>query len=166
MNLKKREITEEDLYKFTAIGCGPAQLAAYYGMGTQAFYEYCSQRPNLWHAMKLGEFEGAATVQGKAYEMAVSGEHPNMTMFWLKTKCGFREEPIFSFIVENFQIKDPRYLKPSDAQTVYNIACETLKEKEQTRELQYAQKGLRKRKYKQSKNLEQHLANLKEKENG
>lgn len=31
-------------------------------------------------------------VIGMAYKMATSGEHPALTIFWLKTQCGWREK--------------------------------------------------------------------------
>lgn len=36
--------------------------------------------------------EANARVVGVAYEQAVSGQHPAMTMFWLKTRLGWREK--------------------------------------------------------------------------
>lgn len=159
----RRTPTEEEMYKFGAVGCGMASMAAYFGFSTQTFYEYINQRPSLWHALKKGEFESNVTVQSKAYEMAVSGDHPTMTMFWLKTRCGFREEPIFAFITQRFGVKEPKNLNPEQMEEVYQTACSVLKEREGMRMIEAGKRNI-KRKRKKIENLEHHLRDLKERE--
>lgn len=41
--------------------------------------------------LEAGKSEAALKVSRTAYRLAVSGETPAMTMFWLKTQCGWRE---------------------------------------------------------------------------
>lgn len=41
--------------------------------------------------LREGKAETRTKVARTAYQMAVSGETPAMTMFWLKTQCGWRE---------------------------------------------------------------------------
>ena len=160
---EKRMPTEEELYKFGAVGCGMASMSSYYDMSTKSFYELLTQYPKLWHALKKGEFESNVTVQSKGYEMAVSGEHPAMTIFWLKTRCGFREEPIFNFIVQKFGVKEPKNLNPEQLEEVYHTACDVLKEKQEMRQLKTDEYAVKRRR-KPSKNLDEHLEKLKNEE--
>lgn len=41
--------------------------------------------------IRLGAAKALANVHQTAYDMAMSGQHANMTMFWLKCKGGWRE---------------------------------------------------------------------------
>ena len=41
--------------------------------------------------LREGKAEAKAKVANRAYKMAISGDSPAMTMFWLKTQCGWRE---------------------------------------------------------------------------
>jgi len=49
----------------------------------------------------VGKDKRTARVAGVAYEMAVSGENPSMTTFWLKTQAGW--SPKHHVIVEDRQ---------------------------------------------------------------
>ena len=44
------------------------------------------------HNLLVGKDKRTARVAGVAYEMAVSGESPSMTTFWLKTQAGWKEK--------------------------------------------------------------------------
>lgn len=162
---EKQMPTEEELYKFGAVGCSMAAMAGYYGWSTQQFYEFMHQNPTFWNSFKKGEFESNVTVQSKAYEMAVGGEHPVMTIFWLKTRCGFREEPIFNFIVQKFGLKEPKNLNPEQLEEVYQTACSVLDERQSARDLENAKYAVKKRK-KTAKSLQEHLNQIEEEENG
>ena len=45
--------------------------------------------------LDLAAAEANYKVAAKAYEMASSGQHPAMTMFWLKCRAGWHERPVF-----------------------------------------------------------------------
>jgi|TARA_Y100000758_G_scaffold299043_1_gene261080 hypothetical protein len=57
------------------------------------------------HNLLVGREKRTARVAGVAYEMAVSGESPSMTTFWLKTQAGW--SPKHTVVVEDrtFDIK-------------------------------------------------------------
>jgi len=57
------------------------------------------------HNLLVGKEKRTARVAGVAYEMAVSGESPSMTTFWLKTQAGW--SPKHTVVVEDrtFDIK-------------------------------------------------------------
>ena len=58
----------------TALGTDRKTLAKYYSEEISTGLEACH-----------------AEVKATAYRLAVSGRCPAMTMFWLKTRCGWRE---------------------------------------------------------------------------
>jgi hypothetical protein len=156
------EPTEEELYKFGAVGCGINSIAAFYGVSTKVFYDILLKKPKLWQSLKKGEFESNVTVQSKAFEMAVSGEQPAMTIFWLKTRCGFREEPIFNFIVQRYGVKEPKNLSPEQMEEVYRTACDVLEEKKEKRAMESARLSVKRRKKSKASSLQQHLNQLEE----
>jgi hypothetical protein len=45
--------------------------------------------------LDLGAMEANYKVLMTLFGMATSGEHPAATIFWAKTRCGFREQPAF-----------------------------------------------------------------------
>jgi hypothetical protein len=53
------------------------------------------------HNLLVGKEKRTARVAGVAYEMAVSGESPSMTTFWLKTQAGW--SPKHHVVVEDRQ---------------------------------------------------------------
>ena len=53
------------------------------------------------HNLAVGKEKRTARVAGVAYEMAVSGESPSMTTFWLKTQAGW--SPKHHVVVEDRQ---------------------------------------------------------------
>lgn len=48
-------------------------------------------RTHYKRELAIGHVEANTVVQKTAYQMATSGSVPAMTMFWLKTRCGWRE---------------------------------------------------------------------------
>lgn len=46
---------------------------------------------NYGEEIRLGSAKALVQVHQTAYEMAMSGNHANMTMFWLKCRGGWRE---------------------------------------------------------------------------
>jgi hypothetical protein len=51
------------------------------------------------HNLSIGREKRTARVAGVAYEMAISGESPSMTTFWLKTQAGW--SPKHHIVVED-----------------------------------------------------------------
>ena len=45
--------------------------------------------------LDLGAVEANYAVGKTGFQMATSGEHPAVTIFWLKTRAGWRERPAF-----------------------------------------------------------------------
>lgn len=70
--------------------------------------------------LQRGKAKAKAQVMQSAYKMAMSGKHPAMTMFWLKTQCGWREKGVDTSVTVN--------LTPTSPQQVANQVSQALSE--------------------------------------
>ena len=93
--------TDDDYSKveeMVCIGLDQHTIAKIMGISNATLNKYYS------HNLTVGKEKRTARVAGVAYEMAVSGESPSMTTFWLKTQAGW--SPKHHVVVEdrNFDI--------------------------------------------------------------
>ena len=94
--------TDDDYSKveeMVTIGLDQHTIAKVMGISNATLVKYYS------HNLTVGKEKRTARVAGVAYEMAVSGESPSMTTFWLKTQAGW--SPKHHVVVEdrNFDIQ-------------------------------------------------------------
>lgn len=94
--------TDDDYSKveeMVTIGLDQHTIAKVMGISNATLTKYYS------HNLTVGKEKRTARVAGVAYEMAVSGESPSMTTFWLKTQAGW--SPKHHVVVEdrNFDIQ-------------------------------------------------------------
>jgi len=94
--------TDDDYSKveeMVTIGLDQHTIAKVMGISNDTLTKYYS------HNLLVGKEKRTARVAGVAYEMAVSGESPSMTTFWLKTQAGW--SPKHHVVVEdrNFDIQ-------------------------------------------------------------
>jgi hypothetical protein len=94
--------TDDDYSKveeMVTIGLDQHTIAKVMGISNATLTKYYS------HNLAVGKEKRTARVAGVAYEMAVSGESPSMTTFWLKTQAGW--SPKHHVVVEdrNFDIQ-------------------------------------------------------------
>ena len=94
--------TNDDYSKveeMVTIGLDQHTIAKIMGISNATLIKYYS------HNLLVGKEKRTARVAGVAYEMAVSGESPSMTTFWLKTQAGW--SPKHTVVVEDrtFDIK-------------------------------------------------------------
>ena len=94
--------TDDDYSKveeMVCIGLDQHTIAKIMGISNATLIKYYS------HNLLVGKEKRTARVAGVAYEMAVSGESPSMTTFWLKTQAGW--SPKHTVVVEDrtFDIK-------------------------------------------------------------
>ena len=78
--------TDDDYSKveeMVCIGLDQHTIAKIMGVSNATLTKYYS------HNLLVGKEKRTARVAGVAYEMAVSGESPSMTTFWLKTQAGW-----------------------------------------------------------------------------
>ena len=94
--------TDDDYSKveeMVCIGLDQHTIAKIMGVSNATLTKYFA------HNLLVGKEKRTARVAGVAYEMAVSGESPSMTTFWLKTQAGW--SPKHHVVVEdrNFDIQ-------------------------------------------------------------
>jgi hypothetical protein len=94
--------TDDDYSKveeMVCIGLDQHTISKIMGISNATLSKYFS------HNLLVGREKRTARVAGVAYEMAISGESPSMTTFWLKTQAGW--SPKHTVIVEDrtFDIK-------------------------------------------------------------
>ena len=94
--------TDDDYSKveeMVTIGLDQHTISKVMGISNATLTKYFS------HNLLVGKEKRTARVAGVAYEMAVSGESPSMTTFWLKTQAGW--SPKHHVVVEDktFDIK-------------------------------------------------------------
>jgi len=94
--------TNDDYSKveeMVTIGLDQHTIAKVMGISNATLTKYFA------HNLLVGKEKRTARVAGVAYEMAVSGESPSMTTFWLKTQAGW--SPKHTVVVEDrtFDIK-------------------------------------------------------------
>jgi hypothetical protein len=94
--------TDDDYSKveeMVCIGLDQHTVAKIMGISNATLNKYYA------HNLAVGKEKRTARVAGVAYEMAVSGESPSMTTFWLKTQAGW--SPKHTVVVEDrtFDIK-------------------------------------------------------------
>ena len=94
--------TDDDYSKveeMVCIGLDQHTIAKIMGISNATLNKYYA------HNLTVGKEKRTARVAGVAYEMAVSGESPSMTTFWLKTQAGW--SPKHHVVVEdrNFDIQ-------------------------------------------------------------
>jgi len=90
--------TDDDYSKveeMVTIGLDQHTIAKVMGISNATLTKYYS------HNLLVGKDKRTARVAGVAYEMAVSGESPSMTTFWLKTQAGW--SPKHHVVVEDRQ---------------------------------------------------------------
>jgi hypothetical protein len=99
MPSKRREYTQEEIDiagRYAGLGATVKQLAYLMGEEQRTFQNHLEFYPELAAAIEVGRAHSAIKVMQTAYDMAVSGQQPAMTTFWLKTRCQWREakEPL------------------------------------------------------------------------
>ena len=90
--------TDDDYSKveeMVTIGLDQHTIAKIMGISNATLTKY------FMHNLLVGKDKRTARVAGVAYEMAVSGESPSMTTFWLKTQAGW--SPKHHVVIEDRQ---------------------------------------------------------------
>ena len=90
--------TDDDYSKveeMVTIGLDQHTIAKVMGISNATLTKY------FMHNLLVGKDKRTARVAGVAYEMAVSGESPSMTTFWLKTQAGW--SPKHHVVIEDRQ---------------------------------------------------------------
>ena len=81
----------KELQRLASIGLSQEQCALVLDISHRTLKRRIADDDETMALYKKGRATGATKVGGKLFEMAVSGDHPACTMFYLKTQCGWRE---------------------------------------------------------------------------
>ncbi len=84
----------ETVQFLAGIGLTVKKIAAYFQMSKSTFERRCSIQPGIYDALEKGRAQAGAKVMKTAFDMATSGKHPIMTMFWLKCREGWKESMV------------------------------------------------------------------------
>lgn len=90
----KTTFTEKDVRKIEVLsgyGLTMEQIADVHGVHRETFRRYMDDNPQLKAALESGRSKASAAVTQSAYQQAVSGKVPAMTMFWLKCRQRWKE---------------------------------------------------------------------------
>ena len=92
---KPTDVDYSKVEEMVTIGLDQHTISKVMGISNATLTKYFS------HNLLVGKDKRTARVAGVAYEMAVSGENPSMTTFWLKTQAGW--SPKHHVVVEDRQ---------------------------------------------------------------
>lgn len=93
--MKSHPFTKEQLdmmQRAAGTGCTLDQISYLLNVKPRAFDDYIRKYPEVQERIEAGRAQASFKVMETAYSMAISGEEPAMTMFWLKTRCRWREQ--------------------------------------------------------------------------
>lgn len=87
--LTKKQI--ESLSRMAGQGLTNEQMGAIFCMSKKTFERRMKDTPGGFDALEKGRAQAGDRVSQTAFDMAVSGQSPAMTMFWLKCRLRWRE---------------------------------------------------------------------------
>lgn len=77
--------------QLAAVGCNLDQIAAMLDMDPKTLDNIIARDPSVSCAISKGRGNGISKVAATAYQMAISGKQPAMTIFFLKTRARWAE---------------------------------------------------------------------------
>jgi len=77
-----------------AAGLNNDQMASLLGMGKAVFDRRMAEMPDVKEAVAKGRSQAIYNVGVSAYQQAISGKVPAMTMFYLKCRAGWKETAV------------------------------------------------------------------------
>lgn len=95
MGRAKLELTSAHLRKIEELassGLGVREIAGHFGMSKATLDRRLKENIEASEALERGRSVSDSSVLAAAFEMARSGKYPTMTMFWLRSRCGWGEE--------------------------------------------------------------------------
>lgn len=110
--------THQQLEDFASAGLIVEQMASLLGYSKKTLERFMQDDPSLHDALEKGRVKPVLKVAQTAYAMAVSGEVPAMTMFYLKTRGKWKE----THVVENIPDQDTQDQLKSMAEELRRIA--------------------------------------------
>lgn len=84
----------EQLQKFAAAGLTTEQMAHILGVGPATLDRRIADYPEIKDAINKGRSMAIFNVAASAYQQAISGKNPAMTMFYLKCRARWKETSV------------------------------------------------------------------------
>lgn len=91
----------EQIQRMATLGLTAAQMSAILGFDKATFYRLLARFPEALQAKSKGEALAFQKVAETAFEMATSGKDTAMTIFYLKTRGGWRESTKIDLDISN-----------------------------------------------------------------
>lgn len=151
---KKLQVDPIDMtFKLTKLGLPLEQVADILGISKRTLERRMHIDEKLRTAIESGRANQIKDVSEMAYQMAVSGKHPSMTMFWLKCRAGWSSTP------KEEPIEPPQSDVPENIRELLNLSDEELAERSKILEAELKSKY----RFELREELEQELLNKNEK---
>jgi len=96
MGRKKAELPDnylEIITRLSSKGLTRQSIADYLGISLSTLERRMEEDTDIEKALRMGKAHSVEAVASTAFNMAISGKYPNMTMFWLKTHGKWNEDP-------------------------------------------------------------------------
>jgi len=93
--LSEKDLAEVEM--LAGLGMRYEDIALTKGVCLETLKKYAGEM------LERGKAKAKAQVMQSAFKMALSGKHPAMTTFWLKTQCGWREKGVEQPVTVNIQ---------------------------------------------------------------
>ena len=77
--------------RMAGVGMTIEQMGAVWGRTGRTLTKRMKEDPQLKEAIERGRAQAHMKVANVAYKMAISGQTPAMTMFWLKARARWKE---------------------------------------------------------------------------
>ena len=97
----------KDIARCATKGLSLKAIAGYIGISKATLVRRLIDQPEAKIALQKGRANSTLEVASKAFEMAKSGEYPNMTMWWLKSRDRFNESDEMED--DDFNFPPPEY---------------------------------------------------------
>ena len=100
----KKKLTkkqEDAIIKALSLGLPKKQIAPLVNMGERTFREYLASHARLSAAYKKATATINEKIIGTLARMAEGGKHVAATIFWAKTRCGFKEKQVIELDAES-----------------------------------------------------------------
>lgn len=82
----------KQIKQLAGFGLTTEQIASFFGMSKKTYMRRQIEQPEINDAFHKGVTIAISNVAQTAYQMAMSGKVPAMTMFFLKCRAGWREK--------------------------------------------------------------------------
>lgn len=95
MGREKIVVSSDDIQKIQELsskGLRKEVIANALGLSLSTFERREKENELISIALRRGKSKAIEQVSETAFQMAVSGKHPNMTIFWLKSNAAWNEE--------------------------------------------------------------------------